>query len=114
MRLPRIAIAAALGLGLLLAAAQAAAPAPCLAADSEGPEQVPGQLRVPQQGSKLLRTKADIYRTQIDDPQVCDLVQVTPRELSVRGKKAGQTAVTVWLKDGQHKPWRLEVRVVAE
>mgnify|MGYP001033912100 CR=1 FL=1 len=71
-------------------------------------------MEVSERRSKLLRTKADIYRTQVDDSAVCDVVQFTPRSLSVVGKQAGTTRVTVWLRDGSHRPVRLLVRVVAD
>lgn len=112
-----IAFAAVLCLGLLPLVSPAATGFKRIsraAAKAEGPKQIEGQLVVAEHGSKLLRTKADVYRTQIDDAAICDLVQVTPRELSVQGKKAGETAITVWLKDGRHRPVRLRVRVIAD
>jgi len=84
------------------------------AAAEQGADEAPLELVVTTGQSKLLRTKADIYRTQVGAPGVCDVLQFTPRSLSVVGKKAGTTNVTVWLKDGGHKPVRLLVRVVGE
>ena len=81
---------------------------------AEKADEIQGELVLAPGRNKLLRTKADIYRTQVDDASVCDLVQYTPRSLSVVAKKAGVTKVTVWLKDASHQPVQLLVRVVAD
>ena len=124
----RVAIGAlfvAVAVGLNAAAAPAATPlepdghgmgsahVPAAAA-AEKADEAPHELVVTTGRSKLLRTKADIYRTHVDDAAVCDVVQFTPRSLSVVGKQAGTTGVTVWLRDGGHKPFQLLVRVVAD
>jgi Flp pilus assembly secretin CpaC len=82
-------------------------------AAAEKAEQGPYTLVVTARRSKLLRTKADTYRTEVDDPAVCSVVQFTPRSLSVLGKRAGTTGVTVWLRDGSHRPVQLLVHVIA-
>src|SRR5206468_12820514 len=46
--------------------------------------------------SLQLRAKADVYRTAVVDPAVCDIAQFAPRELSVIGRRAGQTQITFW------------------
>ena len=51
-----------------------------------------------------LRAKADVYRTAVVDPAVCDVAQFTPRELSIVGRAAGQTQVTFWFDDPRLAP----------
>lgn len=72
------------------------------------------ELTVMLRRSKLLRTKVDIYRTAVVDPRVCNIVQFTPREVSVIGQAQGATHVTFWFEDGQHQPLTYLVRVVAD
>ena len=49
--------------------------------------------------SKLLRSKIDISRSAVVDPTVCDVVQFSPREVSIIGKSQGATNVTFWFQD---------------
>jgi Flp pilus assembly secretin CpaC len=49
--------------------------------------------------SILLHTKVDVYRTAIVDNTVCDIVQTTPREISIVARAVGQTHVTFWFDD---------------
>jgi len=72
------------------------------------------ELTVVLRRSKLLRTKVDIYRTAVVDPGVCDVVQFTPREVSVIGKGEGATHVTFWFADGTHRPITYLVRVTPD
>ena len=51
-----------------------------------------------------MRTKVDIYRTAIVDEAVCDIVQFTPREISLIGRAQGQTHVTFWFDDPATPP----------
>lgn len=64
--------------------------------------------------SKLLRTPVDIYRTAVVDPRVCNVVQFTPREVSIIGVAQGATHVTFWFEDGNRKPVTYLVRVVPD
>ena len=73
-----------------------------------------GELSVVLRRSKLLRTKVDIYRTAVVDPAVCDVVQFTPREISIIGRAQGATHVTFWFEDGTHEPITYLVRVVPD
>ncbi|MDO4550057.1 MAG: pilus assembly protein N-terminal domain-containing protein [Planctomycetia bacterium] len=57
------------------------------------------EFRVISRRSKILRTKSDLIRTAIVDPSICDVVQFTPREISIIGKTVGATHVTFWFKD---------------
>lgn len=72
------------------------------------------ELSVVLRRSKLLRTKVDVYRTAVVDSSVCDVVQFTPREISIIGKGQGATHVTFWFKDEQRQPVTYLVRVVPD
>lgn len=63
-----------------------------------------GTLKLRVRRSLLLRTKVDVYRTAIVDEAVCDIVQFTPRELSIIGRSVGQTHVTFWFDDPAMAP----------
>ncbi|MCG8586748.1 MAG: pilus assembly protein N-terminal domain-containing protein, partial [Pirellulales bacterium] len=64
--------------------------------------------------SKLIRTRFDIYRAAVVDTSICDVVQFTPREVSIIGRGQGATNVTFWFEDGKHKPVTYLVRVVPD
>ena len=71
-------------------------------------------LTVTVRRSKLIRTRFDIYRAAVVDTSVCDVVQFTPREVSIIGRGQGATHVTFWFEDGKHKPVTYLVRVVPD
>ena len=73
-----------------------------------------GELTVVVRRSKLLRTKVDVYRTAVVDSAVCDVVQFTPREISILGKSQGATHVTFWFQDERYRPITYLVRVVPD
>ena len=73
-----------------------------------------GGLKLRVRRSILLRTKVDIYRTAIVDQAVCDIVQFTPREVSVIGRSVGQTHVTFWFDDPNMAPLTYLVEVKAD
>ena len=70
-----------------------------------------GILTVRVRRSMLLRTKVDVYRTAIVDESVCDIVQFTPREVSIIGRSQGQTHVTFWFDDPAMPPLTYLVKV---
>ncbi len=72
------------------------------------------ELSVMLRRSKLLRSGVDIYRTAVVEPQICDVIQFTPREVSVIGRSLGSTHVTFWFEDGQRRPLTVLVRVVPD
>jgi pilus assembly protein CpaC len=96
-------------------------PAPKAVAEIPPPEEVAGspfevldqadELTVIYRRSKLLRTKVDVYRTAVVDPSICDVVQYTPREISVIGRGQGATHVTFWFDDESYQPYTYLVRV---
>ena len=63
-----------------------------------------GTVHVKVRRSKLLRTKKDIYRTAVVDEAVVEVVQFTPREISLIGKGQGTTHVTFWFDDPNTQP----------
>jgi pilus assembly protein CpaC len=73
-----------------------------------------GAVKLRVRRSILLRTKVDIYRTAIVDESVCDLVQFTPRELSIIGRSVGQTHVTFWFDDPAMAPLTYLVEVLPD
>jgi len=89
---------------------EAAAPAP-------GPFQViedTGEMSVMVRRSKLLRTKSDVYRVATVDESICEVVQFTPRELSIIGKSQGATHVTFWFDDPKADPVTYLVKVTPD
>jgi pilus assembly protein CpaC len=70
-----------------------------------------GKLTVMVRRSKLLRTQVDVYRTAVVDDGVCEVVQFTPREVSIIGKSTGATHVTFWFEDANMKPLTYLVKV---
>src|SRR5690606_23055729 len=85
-------------------------------ADDPNFEVIPqsGQLEVNVGRSLLLRTRNDMYRTAVVDPRVCEVVQFTPREVSIIGKGVGATHVTFWFRDGDGVPVTYLVKVAPD
>ena len=73
-----------------------------------------GEWTVTIRRSKLLRTPMNIYRTAVVDTSVCDVVQFTPREVSIIGRGQGATHVTFWFEGDKQKPITYLVRVVPD
>ena len=63
-----------------------------------------GEFSVQVHRSKLLRTAKDIYRTAVVDDAVLEIVQFTPREISLIGRAQGATHVTFWFDDPALQP----------
>jgi pilus assembly protein CpaC len=51
--------------------------------------------------SKLIRTKVPVTRFSITDPTTMDIVQFSPNEFELIGKKAGRTSFTLWFGENQ-------------
>ena len=73
-----------------------------------------GAVQVMVRRSKLLRTKVDIYRTAVVDDSICEIVQFTPREVSLIGKSQGSTHVTFWFDDPTMAPVTYVIQVVPD
>jgi len=70
-----------------------------------------GTVSVMVRRSMLLRTAQDIYRTAVVDPNICDVVQFTPKEISIIGKSQGSTHVTFWFDGPNAQPITYLVKV---
>ncbi|MDX1944571.1 MAG: pilus assembly protein N-terminal domain-containing protein [Pirellulaceae bacterium] len=70
-----------------------------------------GSVTVSVRRSLLMRTKTDIYRTAVVDETVVDVVQFTPREISLIGRSQGSTHVTFWFDDPATPPLTYLVKV---
>ena len=55
-----------------------------------------GELVVTVRRNVMLKAAADVFRTAVVDPQICDVAQFSPREISIMGKGEGATHVTFW------------------
>jgi len=89
-------------------------PKPDLAASPFEIIEESGELTVVVRRSKLLRTQVDVYRTAVVDSSICDVVQFTPREISILGKSQGATHVTFWFQDERYRPVTYLVRVIPD
>ncbi|MCU0877825.1 MAG: pilus assembly protein N-terminal domain-containing protein [Pirellulaceae bacterium] len=87
----------------------AASPLPAGSPFEAIPESGTIALRV--RRSLLMRTKTDIYRTAVVDEGVCDIVQFTPREISLIGRSQGSTHITFWFDDPAQPPLTYLVKV---
>ncbi len=56
-----------------------------------------GEITVPLQHSKLIRTKHEILRASIAHPGIVEFVPYETRELELIGKSVGSTTITLWL-----------------
>jgi len=91
-----------------------AAPAPGPALSDDGLFEISDhtqELKVILRRSKLLRSQADVYRTAVVDPSICDVVQFTPREISIIGRGQGATHVTFWFTEGDPRAITYLVKV---
>jgi len=73
-----------------------------------------GTLKLRVRRSMLLRTKVDVYRTATVDEAVVELVQFTPREVSLIGRSQGQTHITFWFNDPAQAPVTYLVEVAPD
>jgi pilus assembly protein CpaC len=56
-----------------------------------------GEITVPLQHSKLIRTRHEILRASIAEPGIVEFVPYETRELELIGKSIGSTTITLWL-----------------
>ena len=73
-----------------------------------------GTIKLRVRRSMLLRTKVDVYRTATVDEGIVELVQFTPREISLIGRSQGQTHVTFWFNDPDQPPVTYLVEVAVD
>ncbi len=73
-----------------------------------------GALSIQMRRSRLLKTKTGVFRTAIVDPGICDVVQYTPNELSIIGRRVGSTHVTFWFTGGDRDPMTYLIQVTPD
>ncbi|MFP6610732.1 MAG: pilus assembly protein N-terminal domain-containing protein [Pirellulales bacterium] len=73
-----------------------------------------GELNVTMRRSKVLRCKENVFRLAVADDRVCDVVQFTPREVSIVGRAVGATDVTFWFVGEDQRPVTYLVRVTPD
>jgi len=71
-------------------------------------------LSVIMRRSTLMRSKVDISRSAVVDPSICDVIQFSPREVSIIGKSQGATNVTFWFHDPALLPRTFLVKVTPD
>ncbi|GAB4145495.1 MAG: hypothetical protein Tsb009_17640 [Planctomycetaceae bacterium] len=54
------------------------------------------EFKVKQRRSKIIRTKVDIERVAVADPNIVEFVAFGPREIQFIGKEVGSTSVALW------------------
>jgi hypothetical protein len=55
-----------------------------------------GRVQLELQQSRVIRTRREVLRTEVLDPAICDVVQSQSGEISITGKRPGETHVRVW------------------
>jgi pilus assembly protein CpaC len=73
-----------------------------------------GTIHLRVRKSLLMRTKVDVYRTATVDEGIVELVQFTPREISLIGRSQGQTHITFWFDDPAQAPVTYVVEVAPD
>lgn len=63
--------------------------------------------------SLVLRPKVDVHRTAIAAEGIVDLVQLTPREIMLVGRREGTTTATFWFADPAMPPATYVIDVTA-
>src|SRR5215472_1667513 len=61
---------------------------------------------------ELLQFEQDVARVAIAEPRIADAIIVSPRDVMVNAKGAGQTTLVIWEKD--LPPARYDVNVVSD
>ena len=77
------------------------------------------EMTVKRGRSQLLRSTVEFTRTAVVDPNICDLIQYSPTELGLIGKRLGTTQVTLWFRESDNpnvdtQPRSIVVRVVPD
>ncbi|MGE0756279.1 MAG: pilus assembly protein N-terminal domain-containing protein [Pirellulaceae bacterium] len=72
--------------------------------------QLPGVLVVPHRQTMPLRLKSRVTRMEIQNPEICETLQYASTEVSLIGKRKGETRLAVWTADSS-EPQLWSVRV---
>jgi len=73
-----------------------------------------GELTVTRRRNKILRSRRNVRRVAVVDASICDVIQFTPREVSIIGKAQGATNVTFWFENEESEPVTYLVRVIPD
>lgn len=79
-----------------------------LAAQSEPP--APRELSVVVGKSLVIDSPVSVQRVSVSDPAIVEAVGITPTEVVLNGKSAGQTSVIVWQQGGNRLFFEVTVR----
>ncbi len=70
-------------------------------------------LDIVQHHSQLLVARSKVVRTAVADPNIVDIVQYSPNELSIIGLEMGSTTLTLWF-DNSQQPLIYQVNTVRD
>ncbi|MFH1277910.1 MAG: pilus assembly protein N-terminal domain-containing protein [Candidatus Eisenbacteria bacterium] len=79
------------GFGLIAAIVLAGVPIPAMEAPAPG-----SIIEVVERQSKVVEFDFDVETVSITDPEMADVILVTPRQILVHGKEVGKTSLIVW------------------
>ena len=68
-------------------------------------------LKIQTGRSLVLRPKVDVHRTAIAEGGIVELVQLTPREIMLVGRREGKTTATFWFADPATPPVTYSIEV---
>lgn len=71
------------------------------------------EMELIERRSQLLVARSNLVRAAIADPSIIDVVQYSPREISIVGMARGSTTLTLWF-DGMPDPLIYLVRVIRD
>ena len=76
-----------------------------------GPNGAPGKLLVTVGKSLIIDSPVEIKRVSVANSDLADAVAVTPKEVLINGRQAGETSLIVWQQNGTRLLFDLTVRM---
>jgi pilus assembly protein CpaC len=76
---------------------------------AETPEAAPQVIRLTRGKSRVMDLAAEIKRVSLADPEIADILLLSPRQIYLTGKKPGKTNVTLWTNGGVYNVYDLTV-----
>jgi pilus assembly protein CpaC len=76
-----------------------------------GPNGTPGKLLVTVGKSLIIDSPVEIKRISVANSDLADAVAVTPKEVLINGRQAGETSLIVWQQNGTRLLFDLTVRM---
>ncbi len=73
-----------------------------------------GELFVPVDGFRVVATTKDVLRATAVDPLICQVTRSGDREVTLAGKAAGATHVSVWFRDSNTPPVSFKLHAVGD